>query len=73
MAVDPSLLEWAEFWYPVSWKGVLAGGLITAIGACATIAFLLLQWRTTTLREEQSDWRTSVLEAETASTSAQRI
>ena len=66
VAVEPSLLEWAEYWYPISWKGVLVGGLITAIGACATIAFLLLQWRTTTIREEQSDWRTTVLEAETA-------
>lgn len=66
VAVDPSLLDWAEYWYPISWKGVLAGGVITAIGACATIAFLLLQWRTTSIREEQSDWRTSVLEADTA-------
>lgn len=64
VAVDPSLLEWAEYWYPIAWKGVLGGGLITAIGACATIAFLLLQWRSTTIREEQSDWRTSVLESD---------
>jgi hypothetical protein len=66
VAVDQSLLEWAEYWYPIAWKGVLAGGLITAVGACATIAFLLLQWRTTTIREEQADWRTSIVESETA-------
>jgi hypothetical protein len=71
VAVDPSLLEWAEYWYPISWKGVLGGGFITALGACATIIFLLLQWRTTTIREEQSDWRTSVLEAETAKAKAE--
>lgn len=71
MAVDPSLLEWAEYWYPISWKGVLTGGIITAVGACATIAFLLLQWRTTTIREEQSDWRTSVVEADTAKAKAE--
>lgn len=71
MAIDPSLLEWAEYWYPISWKGVLAGGLITAVGACATIVFLLLQWRTTTIREVQSDWRTSVLESETAKAKAE--
>ena len=47
-------------------EGVLAGGILTAIGACATIAFLLLQWRTTTIREQQADWRTTVLESETA-------
>jgi hypothetical protein len=71
VAVDPSLLEWAEYWYPISWKGVLGGGIITAVGACATIAFLLLQWRTTTIREEQSDWRTTAIEADTAKSKAQ--
>jgi hypothetical protein len=69
VAVDPSLLEWAEYWYPISWKGVLGGGIITAVGACATIAFLLLQWRTTT--EAQSDWRTTVVEADTAKSKAE--
>jgi len=70
VAVDPSLLEWAEYWYPISWKGVLGGGIITAVGACATIAFLLLQWRTTSIREEQADWRTTVVESDTAKAKA---
>jgi hypothetical protein len=64
--IDPALLDWAEYWYPIAWKGLLAGGVITAIGACAGIAFLLLQWRTSTIREEQSEWRTSALELQTA-------
>lgn len=68
--LDPTLLDWAEYWYPISWKGVLAGGIITAVGACATIAFLLLQWRTTSIREEQSEWRTSTLELQTAQANA---
>jgi hypothetical protein len=68
--IETSLLDWAEYWYPISWKGVLAGGVITAIGACATIAFLLLQWRTTNIREEQSELRTAALEAQTAQANA---
>jgi hypothetical protein len=68
--LNPALIEWAEYWYPISWKGVLAGGIITAIGACATIAFLLLQWRTTTIREEQSELRTVSLESQTAQANA---
>jgi hypothetical protein len=62
--VDPAALVWAEYWYPLAWKGLLAAGVTTAIGACAGIAFLLLQWRTSTIREQQSDWRTSVLETQ---------
>jgi hypothetical protein len=68
--IEPSLFDWAEYWYPISWKGVLAGGVITAVGACATIAFLLLQWRTTSIREEQSEVRTVALEAQTAQANA---
>jgi hypothetical protein len=68
--IAPTLLDWAEYWYPVSWKGVLAGGIITAVGACATIAFLLLQWRTTSIREEQSEWRTASLETQTVQANA---
>jgi len=64
--VDPALLAWAEYWYPIAWKGLVAAGLIAAIGACATIVFLLLQWRTTTIRENHSEWRTWILEAQTA-------
>src|ERR1700737_1675494 len=68
--IDPALLDWAEYWYPISWKGVLAGGVMTAVGACATIAFLLLQWRTTSIREEQSEFRTAALEMQTAQANA---
>jgi hypothetical protein len=64
--IDPTLLDWAEAWYPVAWRGLLAAGAVTAIGACATIAFLLLQWRTTDIREKHSEWRTHVLELQTA-------
>jgi hypothetical protein len=66
MDIDPEQLKWAEYWYPISWKGVLIGGLLTAVGAVATIAFLLLQWRTTNIRDEQSELRTSTLELKAA-------
>jgi hypothetical protein len=62
--IDPTLLAWAEYWYPIAWKGLLAAGIVTAFAACATIAFLLLQWRTSLIREQNSDWRTSVLETQ---------
>lgn len=66
MTLNPELVSWAEHWYPISWYGVLGGGLMTALGAVATIAFLLLQWRTTSIREEQAEFRTSTIEFQTA-------
>jgi hypothetical protein len=51
--INPALLAWAEYWYPIAWKGLLGAGLATALAACATIAFLLLQWRTSLIREQK--------------------
>ncbi len=64
--VAQALLAWAEYWYPISWKGLLIAGAVTAIGACVTIAFLVLQWRTFSIREMQTEWRRSVLESQVA-------
>jgi hypothetical protein len=60
--VDPSALAWAEYWYPIAWKGLIVFGVVTALAACGTIAFLLLQWRATSIREEHGEWRTAALE-----------
>jgi hypothetical protein len=63
--IDPATLNWVEYWYPIAWKGLLVAGLITIIGAIASIGFLLIQWRTSNVREQLSDWRISVLELQT--------
>ena len=63
--IDPATLNWVEYWYPIAWKGLLVAGLITIIGAIASIGFLLIQWRTANVREQLSDWRISVLEIQT--------
>jgi hypothetical protein len=59
--VDPSLLDWAERWYPISWWLLAAAGVITAVGACATVVFFILQWRTVKIRERQADWHIAQL------------
>jgi hypothetical protein len=59
------LLDWAEFWYPISWKGVFIAGAITAIAACVTIAFLMLQLKTSSVREAESEWRAWRLQLQT--------
>jgi hypothetical protein len=62
--IDPVLLAWAEYWYPIAWKGLLAAGVLTAFAACAGMAFLLLQWRTSAVLEQHVSWRTSALEVQ---------
>ena len=64
--MDQTLITWADRWYRIAWVGLLIAGAVTAVGACATIAFLLLQWRTTHIRDGYSELRTSALEFQTA-------
>jgi hypothetical protein len=66
MPVDPNLLERANWWFDVSWYGLLIAGFIAAVAACATIAFLFAQYWSSGIRERQAEWRTSTLEFQTA-------
>src|SRR3974390_2357489 len=63
-SIDPAALTWIEHWYPVAWKGLLAGTSIAVIAGITAIGFALLLWRATNLRDQHSDWRTSVLEVQ---------
>jgi hypothetical protein len=62
--IDPSSLNWVRYWYPIAWKGLLVAGLITVIGAIGSMGFLVLHWRTSSIRELLSDRRISVLEVQ---------
>jgi hypothetical protein len=39
LPMDPAALSWIEYWYPVAWKGLLAGALITVIAGITAIGF----------------------------------
>jgi hypothetical protein len=64
--VDPALLESANKWFDISWYGLLLAGASTALSAFATVAFLFVQFWSSGVRERHSEWRTSVLELQTA-------
>lgn len=66
MAVDPNLLERANWWFTVSWFGLLIAGGLAAFAAFATVIFLFVQFWSSNIRDRQSDWRTTTLESETA-------
>jgi predicted nucleic acid-binding Zn-ribbon protein len=62
--IDPAALSWLEYWYPIASKGLLAGSLIAVVAGIAAIGFALLLFRSSNLRDQYSDWRTLVLEAQ---------
>jgi DNA repair exonuclease SbcCD ATPase subunit len=62
--IDPSSLNWVRYWYPIARKGLLVAGLITVISAIGSMGFLVLHWRTSSIRELISDRRISVLEVQ---------
>jgi hypothetical protein len=66
MSVEPALLDRANWWFGVSWYGLLIAGLITALAAFATVGFLFAQFWSSSVRDRQSEWRTSTLELQRA-------
>jgi hypothetical protein len=52
LPVDPGLLERANWWFDVSWYGLLWSGGVTAFAAFATVTFLFLQYWSSGIREK---------------------
>ncbi|HUZ30849.1 MAG TPA: hypothetical protein VMV19_01895 [Xanthobacteraceae bacterium] len=75
LPVDPALLDKANWWFDVSWYGLLWAGAATALAACATVIFLFVQFWSSGVRERHAEWRTSSLElqTETAKTETARL
>jgi hypothetical protein len=69
--IDPDLLERANWWFNISWYGLLWAGAATALAACATVTFLFIQFWSTNIRERQAEWRTSALELQTKQAEAE--
>jgi hypothetical protein len=66
LPVDPALLESANVWFDRSWYGLLICGTGTALAAAATVGFLFVQYWSSGVKERHTEWRTSVVELETA-------
>jgi hypothetical protein len=64
--VDPTILDSANWWFDVSWYGLLIAGAMTALAAFATVMFLFVQFWSSGVRDRHTEWRTSVLELQTA-------
>ncbi|WP_370157155.1 hypothetical protein [Bradyrhizobium sp. USDA 327] len=67
VSLDPALLDTANTWFGRSWWGLMIAGGITALAACATVVFLIIQFWSSNVKERFSDERVSANEAETAS------
>jgi hypothetical protein len=62
-SIDPGVVSWVEYWHPIAWKGLLIACSLAVLAAVASIAFLLLLWRTSTVRHQTTDWHSTALQA----------
>jgi chromosome segregation ATPase len=72
-SIDPAVLSWAEYWHPIAWKGLLIAGSLAALAAVASIAFLLLLWRTSTIKDVSAEWSNATLQAQAKTAEAHRL
>lgn len=70
MPSSQEMLDWAEKWYAFSWWGISAAGAVTTLGAFATVIFIILQWRTSTIRDAETGRRMSGYETREIDTKA---
>ena len=69
-SIDPAVLAWGEYWYPIAWKGVLVSCSIAVLAALASSGFFLLLWRASIVKDHSIDWRTTALQAQTKTLNA---
>jgi predicted nucleic acid-binding Zn-ribbon protein len=64
-SIDPAVLAWGEYWYPIAWKGVWVSSSIAVLAVLASTGFFLLLWRASIVKDHSIDWRTTALQAHT--------
>jgi hypothetical protein len=64
--VSPELLNAATRWYSYSWWGLIGFGSTAALAAIGTVVFTLIQFWSGGVLDRHTEWRTAVLERETA-------
>ena len=64
-SIDPAVLAWGEYWYPIAWKGMLVSCSIAVLAALASSGFFLLLWRASIVKDHSIEWRTTALQAQT--------
>jgi hypothetical protein len=69
--------EFADWWYDLSWKGIISFGAVAAFAAAATVIFMVVQFWSDGIKDEIADARNRTMElklaeAETRAAEAQR-
>jgi hypothetical protein len=63
-SIDLAILSWAEYWHSIAWEGLLIAVSLAVLAAVASIAFVLLLWRTSTIKDHSAEWRNTTLQAQ---------
>jgi hypothetical protein len=54
--------EYADWWYDLSWKGLISFGAVAAFATAATVMFTMLQFWSDGVRDEKAEQRSQAME-----------
>ena len=62
--------EYADWWYVVSWRGIIWSGVTTALAAAGVVIFTALQFWSDGIRDQKTDERNRAMEVQVAAANA---
>ncbi len=65
--------EYADWWYDLSWKGIIGFGTVAAIATAGTVVFTMLQFWSDSVRDEKSERRNKAMEVQLSEANARAL
>jgi hypothetical protein len=56
--------EYADWWYDLSWKGIIGFGALAASATAATVVFTMLQFWSDSVRDQKAEERSKAMEVQ---------
>jgi len=63
--------EYADWWYDLSWKGIIGFGALAAFATAATVVFTVIQFWSDGVRDQRAEERSNAMEVQLAASAVE--